>query len=174
MRGTLSRLFAVALAATIGAGCGGSTQQPAPSHTTPTSTATGTATTHACSAAQGRLVPSHAPFTAEHRLIQPFSYVNLGAPCYERGFPVVRLYDGAHRPLNVRQVDGNIVLGTAEATRNVLQHNDDSSGFNIETLTSGPCVTARYVTASFGGGTTSLATVDYEVCRRVYVTTVFR
>jgi hypothetical protein len=87
---------------------------------------------------------------------------------------VVRLYDGAHRTLNVRQVDGNIVLGTAEATRNLLQHNDGTSGFNIETPMSGPCVTARYVSASFGGGTTPPATVDYQVCRRVYVTTLFR
>jgi hypothetical protein len=166
--------LAVALAAAMGAGCDGSTPQPGPSYGTSTPTPTATAATHACSATQGRLVPSHAPFVTADRLIQPFSYVNLGAPCYERGFPEVRLYDSVHRPLNVRQIDGNIVLGTAEPIRMLLQHNDDSSGFNIETLTGGHCVTARYVAASFGGGTTPPAAVDYQVCRQVYVTTLFR
>jgi hypothetical protein len=172
MSGRCCAFFAAALAATASAGCSGSTHKPEPPPTTPAPTVTAAA--QACSAAQGRLVPSHAPFTTEHRLIQPFSYVNLGPPCYETGFPVVRLYDSARRPLNVRQVDGNIVLGTAKVTRNLLQHDDDTSGFNIETPVSGRCVTARYVSASFGRGTTPLATVDYQVCGRVYVTTLFR
>lgn len=173
---------AVAFAATLGAGCSGSSPQKHGSSspttattTTPAPTATGVSNADACSAARGRLVPSHAPFSMEHRLIQPFGYVNLGAPCYQSGFPVVRLYDGDHHALNIRQINGDVVLGTATSTRNLLQRNDDSSGFNIETpMINGPCETARYVSASFGGGSTPLAAIRYQLCGRMYVTVLFR
>ncbi len=170
------RFLAVVLGATMIAGCTSSTQQPKTPGTTPTSTAPapGFASARACSAAQGRVVPSHAPFTLGHRLVQPFGYVNLGAACLGGGFPVVGLYDGAHHPLNFRQIDGNIVLGTAKPAQILLKRDDQSVGFNIETSTTGPCVTARYITVSFGGGITPPASIDYQLCGRVYVTTIFR
>lgn len=111
----------------------------------------------------------------EDRLIQPFGYTNLGPPCYQIGFPVVRLYDGDHKPLTVRQTDGSIVLGTATPTRNVLAHNDQATGFNIESpIINGPCETARYVSASFGGGATPMTAIRYKVCGHIYVTVLFR
>jgi hypothetical protein len=127
-----------------------------------------------CSAAEGSLVPSATPFINVDRLIQPFGYVNLGSPCYEEGFPLVQLYDAQHQLLDIPEVDGNIVIGTAVPARYLLPHDNVMGGLNIETPASGSaCVTASYVSASFGGGSTPLVGIDYQVCGTLYVTPIF-
>jgi hypothetical protein len=181
-------LLAVVLVACVSTGCTASPQRTRPTTamtlarpatparqaqpTTPASPAVA-ASAPACSAAQGSLVPSAAPFVNVNRLIQPFGYVNNGLPCYVEGFPVVQLYDTQHQLLNVPEVDGDIVLGTAVPARYLLPHDNVMGGFNVETPTSGSCVTASYVSASFGGGGTPLVAIDYQVCGTLYLTPFF-
>lgn len=159
------------LATLLAVGGCGSSSPPAP---TPTPAPSGTAAVPTCSAAHGRLTPSHPAFAMQHRLIQPFSYLNAGGRCYADGFPAVRFYNASRKALNVPQINGHIVLGTDKVTRTLLQSRDDSSGFNVETPQTGSCVTARFVSASFGHGTTPLAAINYRLCGRVYVTTLYR
>ena len=169
---TIQLRAVLAITTVIAVACSGSAHSP--SRPPPSSPTPQRRPPVACSAEHGRLVASHIPFTLLHRLVQPFEYINVGPACEASGFPVVHLYDDAHRRLNVRQVNGDIVLGTAEATGYLLGTNDDSSGFNIETPVTGSCSTGRYVSASFAVGTTPLVAVSYQVCGAVYVTTIFR
>ncbi len=180
-------LAVVALAAVVSTGCTSSPRQTAVERTTPVKRAAPAATVPAstpapavpangpmCSAAQGILVPSATPFINVDRLIQPFGWVNHGQPCFAEGFPVVQLYNAQHQLLNIPEVDGNIVLGTAVPARYYLQPDNGLGGFNIETPASGSsCVTASYVSASFGGGSTPLAAIDYRVCGILYLTPIF-
>src|SRR5439155_13788860 len=103
--------------------------------TRPATSTSSTGSVQACSAAFGRLVRSRAPFLISNRLIQPFGYVNVGQPCELNGFPVVRLLDSGNKILDVKEANRDVVLGTAKLTPILLGHNDDSSGFNIETAT---------------------------------------
>jgi len=176
----------VAFAAVVSTSCTTGPHRTAAEGATPvrrtTPITTGTASTPArtvaasrptCSAVDGILVPSAPPFINADRLIQPFGYLNQGPPCFADGFPVLRLYNAQNEFLSIREVDGNIVLGTAVVARYLLQTGNLLGGFNIETPTSGSCVTASYVSASFGGGTTPLAAISYRVCGTVYVTPIF-
>ncbi len=86
----------------------------------------------------------------------------------------MRLYDATRHVVSIQQVDGDVVIGTAEPTQYLLVHNDDSSGFNIETANRGPCTVARYAAVLFGAGTTPLTSIRFSVCGPVYVTTLFR
>jgi hypothetical protein len=88
----------------------------------------------------------------------------------------VQLYDAEHQLLTIAEVDGNVVLGAADPTRFLLQQNDQTSGFNIETPTSGAsCETASYASATFGAGSTpQVAISSYQVCGTLYVTTIFQ
>ncbi|MGH3300609.1 MAG: hypothetical protein ACRDOK_02810, partial [Streptosporangiaceae bacterium] len=172
-------LTVVALAALVCGGCTSSPHGTAAKPTTPvqrtTPAPTAPASAATCSAAQGSLVVSQPAFTIGNRLIQPFAYVNQGPPCYEEGFPVIQLYNAQHQLLNTAAVDGNIVLGTAVPARYLLQHHDPAPGFNIETATSGSsCEKASYASASFGGGSTPLVAIAYQVCGTLYVTTIFQ
>jgi hypothetical protein len=184
-RTAVARVLAlVALAAVVSTGCTSSHHKTAAEPATPVKRATPARTSPAtapapavavpmCSAAQGILVPSAPPFTNADRLIQPFAYLNQGPPCFADGFPIVQLYDAEHQLLNIAEVDGTIVIGAAVPARYLLPTDNVTGGFNIETPTSGSCVTASYVSASFGGGSTPLAAVDYQVCGTVYLTPIF-
>jgi hypothetical protein len=178
---TARALAAVVLAALLCGGCTSSPHmttagpaKPAPVAPPSTSVPTSPVSAPTCSAAQGSLVPSAPQFTNSGRLIQPFGYVNQGPLCYEEGFPAIQLYNEQHQPLNIADVDGDVVLGAAVPTRFLLQHDDQTSGFNIETPTSGSCETASYASASFGGGSTPPVAINYQVCGTLYVTTIFQ
>jgi hypothetical protein len=180
-------LAVVGLAAVVSTGCTSSPRMTVVERTTPvkrpasalagpasTPVPTAPASGPTCSAAQGILVASAPPFTNADRLIQPFAYVNHGPPCFAEGFPVIQLYNAQHKLLSIPEVDGNIVIGAAVPARYFLQTNNVAGGFNIETSPSGSsCVTASYVSASFGGGSTPLAAINYQVCGILYLTPIF-
>ena len=180
-------LVVMALAAAVSTGCTGSSHRTAVEHTTPvkrqasapaipasTPAPAVPATGPVCSAAQGILVPSATPFINADRLILPLPWINHGPPCFAEGFPVVQLYDAQHQLLSIPEVDGNVVIGASVPARYFLQTNNVDGGFNIETPTSGPsCVTASYVSASFGGSTSPLTAIDYQVCGTLYLTPIF-
>lgn len=128
-----------------------------------------------CSARNGRLIVSHAPFVLQGRSVQPFAYLNGGPSCYWRGFPTIRLESAKKRSIPLRYVYGHTVIGSANGDVGItVGHNDQTVGMNIESLRSGTCAMARYVVASFGGSNTPPTRIALRVCERVYVTTLFR
>jgi hypothetical protein len=187
MRVIARALAVVAVAAVVSTGCTSSAHETGAGRTTPaegtkpvspvrasTPAPAVSASAPACTAAQGTLVPTQPAIAQGDRLVQAFAYVNQGPPCYEEGFPVVQLYDAQHQLLNIPEVDGNIVLGTAVPARYLLQQDDPRPGFNIETPMSGSsCEIASYASASFGGGSTPTVAINFQVCGILYLTPIF-
>jgi hypothetical protein len=148
---------------------------PASTARTPPARPSGIKQALPCVASAGKLVVSHAPFTLDNRVIQSFGYLNVGLACSWTGFPTIRLYDQTHRLINAHYIDGDTEVGTGDGSLHiVIQHLDETVGMNIESPTKPPCLTARSVSASFGGGTTPLTAIDIPVCGQVYVTPIFR